>query len=103
MKKIDTSAYEKNLNRDVKLPQTKENIDFNDKTEYWPTSIKEIMNWLIYSFIIEFTSDRIDNDKMFLPPLLKMFSMFKIKFWWNPGEDEIRQTGVKISIRYSNG
>ena len=37
---------------------------------------------------MEFTSDRIDNDKMFLPSLLKLFSMFKIKYWYNPGEDE---------------
>ena len=28
--------------------------------------------------------------------------MFKIKCWWSPREDEIKHTGVKIAIRYSN-
>ena len=28
--------------------------------------------------------------------------MFKIKCWWNPREDEIKQTVVKNSIRCSN-
>ena len=28
--------------------------------------------------------------------------MFKIKCWWNPGEDEIKQTVVKVDIRCSN-
>ena len=37
---IDPAAYENNMNQDVKLPSIKEKIDHNDKTEYWPTSIK---------------------------------------------------------------
>ena len=28
--------------------------------------------------------------------------MFKIKCWWNPREYEIKQTVVKIDIRYGN-
>ena len=28
--------------------------------------------------------------------------MFKIKCWWNPREDEIKNTGVKIAISCSN-
>ena len=28
--------------------------------------------------------------------------MFKIKCWWNPGEDEVKHTGVKIAIMCSN-
>ena len=43
---IDAAAYEKNLNRDVKIPSIKKKIDRNDKTEYCPTSIKESLNWL---------------------------------------------------------
>ena len=31
-----------------------------------------------------------------------MFPMFKIKCWWNPREDDIKYTGVKIAIRCSN-
>ena len=31
-----------------------------------------------------------------------MFSMFKIKCWWNKREYEIKHTGVKFAIRCSN-
>ena len=48
VKNIDAAAYEKNINQDVKLPSTKKQIDRNDKTEYWPTSIKESLDWLLF-------------------------------------------------------
>ena len=28
--------------------------------------------------------------------------MFKIKCWWNPMEDDLKQTLVKVSIRYGS-
>ena len=37
---IDVSAYENNLNQDVNITSIQKQIDRNDKTEYWPTSIK---------------------------------------------------------------
>ena len=52
--------------------------------------------------IMEFTEDRIENDKNILPSLLKMFSMIKIKCWCNKREDEIKHTGVKVAIRCGN-
>ena len=52
---------------------------------------------------MEFTADRIYNDKNILPSLLKLFSMFKIKCWWNPREYYLKQTVVKVAIRCSNG
>ena len=51
--------------------------------------------------IMEFTADRIYNDKQVLPSLLKMFSMFKIKCWYNMGGSE-RNKAVKIAIRCGN-
>ena len=79
----------------------KKKIDCNDKTEYLLTSIKEILNWLPFWDIIEFTADRIDHYKKLLPSLLKMFSMFKIKCWYNPGGVK-KNISEKISIRCSN-
>ena len=43
---LDADDYEKNLNQYVKIPSIKKKIDCNDKTEYYPTSIKESLNWL---------------------------------------------------------
>ena len=41
---------------------------------------------VIFFDIMEFTADRIDNDKIILPSLLNLFSMFKIKCRCNLGE-----------------
>ena len=72
-KNVDAAAYENNLNQDVKIPSIKKKIDRNNKTEYWPTSIKESLNWLPFFDIIEFTADSKEDDIYILPSLLKLF------------------------------
>ena len=62
---LDAAAYEKNLNQDVKIPSIKKKIDRNNKTEYWPTSIKESLSWLSFLYIMGFTKEKIENDKNF--------------------------------------
>ena len=37
---IDAATYEKNLKQDVNLLSIKTHIDRNDKSGYWPTSVK---------------------------------------------------------------
>ena len=83
---LDSAAYEKNLHKDEKLPSIKKKIDCNYKTECWPKSITESLNWLPFLEIMDFTVDRIENDKNLLPSLLKKFTMFTIKCWWNKKE-----------------
>ena len=39
---------------------------------------------------MDFTADRICNDKKLPPSLLKLFSMFKTRCWYIPGEAEIK-------------
>ena len=52
---------------------------------------------------MEFTADKINNDKNLLPLLLKEFTMFKIKCWWNKKERyNLKQTVEKVSIRCNN-
>ena len=72
---IDAAAYKKNLNKDVKIPSIKKTIDCNDKTEYWKKIIKESLNWLPFLDTMEFTADRIDNDKNLLPSSLNFFNV----------------------------
>ena len=61
----------------------------------------EILNWLPFLYIVEFTADRKDNDKNLLPSLLN-FSIFKIKCWCNPREDDLKKTAEKVAIRCSS-
>ena len=79
IKNIDAAAYEKNRYKDEKLPSIKKKIDRNDKTEYWPKIIKESLHWLLF-YIIEFTTDRIENDKNLLPSLLVFFQYLRLNF-----------------------
>ena len=61
----------KNLNQDEKLPSTKKKIDRNYKTDCWQKSIMVNINWFPFIYVMEFTADKIDNDKNILPSLLK--------------------------------
>ena len=47
---------------------------------YWTTSIKEVINWYPFMNIMEYTTDKIDNEITLLPSLFKMFSMFQMRF-----------------------
>ena len=51
----------------------KEKNDRNDKIEYWPTSIREGLHWLSFFDVMKCTAYRIENEKIILPSLLKMF------------------------------
>ena len=62
----------------------------------------ESLNWLTFISIMGFTAYRIEDDKNILPSLLKYFTMFKIKCWWNPRGDDLKLTEIKVAIRYSN-
>ena len=52
-------------------------------------ALRKVSIVLTFLDIMEFTADRIDNDKNILPSLLRMFN---IKCWWNPREDDLKQT-----------
>ena len=47
---IDAAVYEKNIFQDLKKPLIRNKNDRNDKTEYWPTRIKESLNWLPFLY-----------------------------------------------------
>ena len=61
---------------------------------YWPTRIKEVINWFLFLNIMKYTADKIENEITLLPSLLKMFSMFHMRFWYDNKHDD--KTNVKI-------
>ena len=60
--------------KDETLPSTKKKMDRNYKTECWPKIIIESLNWLPFIDIMEFTADRIKNDKNIFLSLLKNYN-----------------------------
>ena len=77
-KNIDAAAYEKDIYKYEKLPSIKNKIYRNDKTEYSPKSIMEILNWLPFIDVMEFTADKIKNDKNILISLLKILQCLRL-------------------------
>ena len=61
---------------------------------YWPTSIQEVINWFHFMNIVKHNADRIDNQITLLMLMLKMFSMRKVRFWYDNECDD--ETDVKI-------
>ena len=53
-------------------------MDRNYKTECWPKSKMEIINWLPFPDIMEFTADKINNDKNLFQSLLKILQCLRL-------------------------
>ena len=89
------------LNKGIKLPSKKKEIDCHDIIDYWPKIIREGTNWLSFLNIMEYTTDRIENETTLLTPLLNMFSMFHICCWYNKWHDDQNKVEY-IAIRCSS-
>ena len=68
----------KNLNQDEKLPSMKNKIDRNYKTDCWSKIIMEYLNWLPILDFMEFTADKIENDKNLFPSLLTFLQCLRL-------------------------
>ena len=64
---LDAAFYKKILNQYEELPSTTKKIDRNYKTDCWPKSIMESLNWLPFIDTMEFTSEKMNNDKNVFP------------------------------------
>ena len=84
----------KNLNKEIKLPPDKKEIDRHSSISYCPTSIKEVINWFTFMNTMDYIADKIDNEITLLPSLLNIFSMFQMRFWYNKEHDD--QNNVEI-------
>ena len=89
------------INKGIKLPSQKKEIDICGIIDHWPTCIKEDINWLSFMNIMEYTEDKVENETTLLPSLLSIFSMLQIRCWYSKGHDD--QNKVEhFDIRCSN-
>ena len=56
---IDSTAYENNMNKEIKQPSKKKEIDRQYNMTYCPTSIKEVIGWFTFLNIMAYTEDRV--------------------------------------------
>ena len=61
---------------------------------YWPTIIKEVINWFTFLNIMDYTANKIYNEIKLLPSLLEKTSMSQMCFCYNKEPDD--KNDVKI-------
>ena len=59
-------------------PSDKKEIDCHDSDLYWPTSIKDKIQWFPFITIMEYTANILNPNKGLIPSLLKVFSMSEL-------------------------
>ena len=51
-----------------------------DNHKHWPASINEKIQWFPFLTIMEYTANKIQDNKVLISSLLKVFSVFEIRF-----------------------
>ena len=70
-------------------PSSKKIFVLHDHEDYWPTDIKNTINWFPFDNIIENIAIHMNMDVEYILSLLKLFAMFQIKFNNNSDEKNI--------------
>ena len=76
-------------------------MDRHDRYLYWPTSIKEMIQWFPFLTVIEHTENTIRTNKGRIPSLLKVFYLFQLRLF----DDKYNKEGkcfYAIAIRCIN-
>ena len=97
---LDAAAYEIILNEEVKILSKSKEIDNHDSQSYRPTSIIEEIQWFPFLTIMEHTADNIENYITLLPLLLKLFTIFNMRMWYdneNLEENVLDNIGIRCS------
>ena len=98
---LDAAEYENKIDSDVYKPSAKKEIDCHDSDSYWPTSIKDTIQWFTFITIIEHTANILDPNKWLIPSLLKVFSMFQLSLFYDKHNQEENVVDA-IAIRCIN-
>ena len=80
---IDSAAYENKIDANMYKPSAKKKIYRHGSNSYWPTSVKDTINWFPFITIIEHTSNILKPNKGLIPSLLKLFSMFHLRLFFD--------------------
>ena len=90
------AAYEKNIDANLSKISDKKEIFRHDSDMYWPTIIKDTIQWFPFLTIMEHTADILNPNIGLIPSLLKEVVMFELCLIYDGDEFEA------ISIRYIN-
>ena len=91
----------KNIDASVYKPSAKKYFDFHDSDLYWPTLIKDTIQWFPFLTIIEHTTNIIKPNKGLINSLLKVSTMFKLRLFYDKYNEEGKVEDA-IAIKCSN-
>ena len=74
---IDATEYERNIDANLYKPSEKKKLNHVDSGDYWPTSIKDTIQWFPFIAIMEHTAN-ITKKNGLISSLLKVFAIFEI-------------------------
>ena len=60
---IGAAEYERNIDANLYKPSEINKFDFHDSESYWPTSIKDTIDWFTFLAIMEHTENIIKTNK----------------------------------------
>ena len=60
------------------IPSEKKKFNCHDSDLYWPTSIKDAIEWFPFLTVMEHTKNIMNTNKGIISSLLKLFSMFEL-------------------------
>ena len=76
---LDAAEWERNIDSDLYKTSEKNKFNRIDSDNYWPTSIKDIIQWFPFLTIMEHTENIMETNNGLLSSLLKVFAMFKLR------------------------
>ena len=92
----DAAAYEGNIDANMSKTSDEKEIDRHDSDLYWPTTIKDTIQWFSFLDIMEHTENILNPNKGIIPSLLKLFVLFELRLM-DDGD-----TVEAIAIRFVN-
>ena len=84
-------------NPNIYKPSAKKEIYRHDSDLYWPTSIKDTIQWFPFLTIIEHTANIINPNKGIIPSLLKVFPMFQLRLFYDKHDEEGKVSDAILS------
>ena len=76
---LDVSEYERSIDANLYKPFEINKFNFHDSDEYWPTSIKDTIQWFTFLTIMEHTENIMGTNNGLISSLLKLFAMFELR------------------------
>ena len=80
---LDAEAYERNIDANVSKTSDKKENDCHDSDLYWPTTIKDKIQWFLFLAIMEHSANILNPVKRLITSLLSVLSMFELRLFDN--------------------